>query len=66
MVKNNIIPNTTDFRVKLSAKADKNLTLFKVYNDLASKQDAIIMILEQLDIKECRDEYFLKDNEVQP
>ena len=50
----------TDLRVDLTDKADKKLTLYKVYKDLNTKQEAIISILENLDVGTLGDEYFLK------
>jgi hypothetical protein len=52
---------TIDLRVCLTEKANKKLTLYKVYRNMISKQDALNKLLEELDVSEFRDEFFLKE-----
>jgi len=60
-MKTQVINNEIEFRVQLTDKANKKLTLYKVYKNLISKQEAANQILENLDMTDIRDDFFIND-----
>ena len=50
-------------QVDLSEKANKNLDLFKIYNNFKDKRDALNNLLESLDLAKVRDDFFTGNNE---
>ena len=46
----------------LTEKANKNLELYKAYMSKVSKSIALNEILEGLDLKQVRDDFFINEN----